>query len=169
MGLSLILFLAGEASELSHSLCKLIVTLGDHSNTYLATNVTSQQPVAGSPHTRSQLVQSFLRLLLGYTGLHGYFGVDEEESEMTLGFWYLFQESLWSVEYDEGDDERGSVPPADVEESNRLALVNAVYVELVRILRGKVAWPPQNILSGWPKGGSFEIRMRPALTLVGAG
>ncbi|KAH0833884.1 armadillo-type protein [Lanmaoa asiatica] len=142
---------SGEASELSHSLCKLIVTLGDHSNTYFATNITSQQPVAGSPHTRSQLIQSFLRLLLGYTGLPGYFGVDEEESEMTLGFWYLFQESLWSVEYDEGDDETGSIPPANVEESNRLALVNAVYVELVKILRSKVAWPPPSILSGWPK------------------
>lgn len=79
---------------------------------------------------------------------------------MTLGFWYLFQESLWSVEYDEGDDEAGSVPPADVEESNRLALVNAVYVELVKILRSKVAWPPPSTLSGWPKGGFFEIRMQ---------
>lgn len=79
---------------------------------------------------------------------------------MTLGFWYLFQESLWSVEYDEEGDESGSVPPADVEESNRLALVNAVYVELVKILRSKVAWPPQSTLSGWPKGGSFEIRMQ---------
>lgn len=74
---------------------------------------------------------------------------------MTLGFWYLFQESLWSVEYDDGDDERGSVPPADVEERNRLAVVNAVYVELVKILRSKVAWPPPGILGGWPKGGLF--------------
>ncbi|KAF8553854.1 ARM repeat-containing protein [Imleria badia] len=153
---------SGEASELSHSLCKLIVTLGDHSNTYFATHITSQQPVAGSPHTRSQLVQSFLRLLLGYTGLPGYFGVDEEESEMTLGFWYLFQESLWSVEYDDGEDERGSAPPVDVEESNRMVLVNAVYVELVKILRSKVAWPPQSVLSGWPKDqvDKFQVYRR---------
>ncbi|KAF9237195.1 armadillo-type protein [Melanogaster broomeanus] len=141
-----------SASETSHSLCKLIVTLGDHSNTYFASNITSQKSVAGSPHTRSHLVQSFLRLLLGYTCLPGYYGVDEEESEMTLGFWYLFQESLWSVEYDEDDGERGSVPPnSDVEERNRLAVVKAVYVELVRVLRRKVAWPPQNMLSGWAK------------------
>ena len=79
---------------------------------------------------------------------------------MTLGFWYLFQESLWSVEYDEDDDERGSAPPANVEERNRLALVNAVYVELVRILRSKVAWPPQSILGGWPKGEFFTFRMQ---------
>ena len=78
---------------------------------------------------------------------------------MTLGFWYLFQESLWSVEYDEGDDEKGSVPPADVAERDRLALVNAAYVELVKILKSKVAWPPQSILSGWPKGALFEIRI----------
>ncbi|KAG9309356.1 hypothetical protein JVU11DRAFT_10592 [Chiua virens] len=51
---------SGEASELSRSLCKLIVTLGDHSNTYFAINITSQQSVAGSQHTRSQLIQGFL-------------------------------------------------------------------------------------------------------------
>ncbi|KAF9228193.1 ARM repeat-containing protein [Gyrodon lividus] len=141
-----------SASEVSHSLCKLIITLGDHSNTYFASNITSQKSVAGSPHTRSHLVQSFLRLLLGYTGLPGYYGVDEEESEMTLGFWYLLQESLWSVEYDEVDEERSSVPPnSDVEERNRLAIVNAVYVELVKILRNKVVWPPQSMVSGWAK------------------
>lgn len=146
-------FVAAETSDLSHSLCKLIVTLGDHSNTYFAANITSQKSVPSSHHTRSQLIQSFLRLLLGYTGLPGCFGVDEDESEMTLGFWYLFQESLWSVEYDDVDDDKGSVPPADTEERNRMVLVNAVYVELVKILRSKVAWPPQSILNGWPKGG----------------
>ncbi|KAF8835272.1 ARM repeat-containing protein [Paxillus ammoniavirescens] len=141
-----------SASEVSHSFCKLIVTLGDHSNTYFASNITSQKSVPGTSHTRSHLVQSFLRLLLGYTGLPGYYGVDEEESEMTLGFWYLFQESLWSVEYDEDDEERGSIPPSsDVEERNRLAIVNVVYVELVKVLRSKVAWPPQSMLSGWAK------------------
>ena len=82
---------------------------------------------------------------------------------MTLGFWYLLQESLWSVEYEDGEDERGSAPPVDVEEGNRMALVNAVYVELVKILRSKVAWPPQSILNGWPKGGSsVEIWVRGA-------
>ncbi|KAG9308679.1 armadillo-type protein [Chiua virens] len=153
---------SGEASELSRSLCKLIVTLGDHSNTYFAINITSQQSVAGSQHTRSQLIQGFLRLLLGYTGLPGYFGVDEEESEMTLGFWYLFQESLWSMEYEGEEDEGGSIPSGDVEENNRLALVNAVYVELVKILRSKVAWPPQSILSVWPKDqmDKFQVYRR---------
>ncbi|KIJ61703.1 hypothetical protein HYDPIDRAFT_115503 [Hydnomerulius pinastri MD-312] len=151
------------ASEVSHSLCKLIITLGDHSNTYFAANITSQKSVPGSAHTRSHLAQSFLRLLLGYTGLPGYYGTDEEESEMTLGFWYLFQESLWSVEYDDADDERGSVPPSsDVEERNRLAIVNAVYVELVKVLRRKVAWPPQSLLSGWAKDqvDKFQVYRR---------
>lgn len=42
-------------------------------------------------------VQEFLRLLLIYTGFPGWYGIDEEESEVTLNFWYLLQESLWEV------------------------------------------------------------------------
>ena len=78
---------------------------------------------------------------------------------MTLGFWYLFQESLWSADYEEIDDEKDSVPPPDVGERDRLALVNAVYVELVKILRSKVTWPPYTILSGWPKGGLSRLEL----------
>lgn len=138
--------------EASHSLCKLITTLGDHSNTYFASNMTSHKLVPGSQQTRSHLIQGFLRVLLGYTGLPGYYGVDEEESEMTLGFWYLLQESLWSVDFDEdGRGEDASSSPLAVEEQNRMAVVHAVYAELVKVLRRKVAWPSQNVLTSWTK------------------
>ncbi|KAG1744571.1 armadillo-type protein [Suillus paluster] len=120
---------AGSVDGVSHSLCKLLVALGDHSTTYFASNITSLKP-------RAYFVQKFLHLLLKYTGLPGYYGVDEEASEMTLGFWYLFQESLWSVE---------RVVPSlvDVEEKEQWAVVNAVYVQLVEVLRRKVMWPDQ--------------------------
>ncbi|KIN96655.1 hypothetical protein M404DRAFT_931992 [Pisolithus tinctorius Marx 270] len=138
--------------EASHSLCKLITTLGDHSNTYFASNITSHKLVPGSQQTRSHLIQGFLRVLLSYTGLPGYYGVDEEESEMTLGFWYLLQESLWSVDFDEdGRGEDASSSPLVVEEQNRMAVVHAVYAELVKVLRRKVAWPSQNVLASWTK------------------
>lgn len=42
--------------------------------------------------------------MLLYTGFPGYYGVDEEDSEATLGFWYLLQESLWEV-VEAGNDE----------------------------------------------------------------
>ena len=139
-------------SEVSRSICKLISSLGDHSNTYFASNITSLKPVVGSSQTRSQLIQSFLRLLLSYTGLPGYYGADEEESEMTLAFWYLFQESLWNVEFD-GECEQGDVQSSlEMEEQNRMSVVHAVYAELVKVLRRKVAWPPQNVLASWAKG-----------------
>ncbi|KIK18577.1 hypothetical protein PISMIDRAFT_109109 [Pisolithus microcarpus 441] len=139
-------------ADVSHSLCKLITTLGDHSNTYFASNITSHKLVPGSQQVRSQLIQGFLRLLLGYTGLPGYYGVDEEESEMTLGFWYLLQESLWGVDFDE-DGEGGDVSssPLVEEEQNRMAVVHAVYAELVKVLRKKVEWPPQSVLASWTK------------------
>jgi hypothetical protein len=103
-------------SSVSHSLCKLLVALGDHSATYLASNIASSITVSTGPSTtpttRGHLVQNFLRLLLAYTGLPGFYGIDEEESEMTLGFWYLFQEALWAVDfYAENGDVDHTPPP----------------------------------------------------------
>ena len=101
----------GDVDEFSHSVCKLFAALGDHSALYLAANISSQTPVFGDK-TKGYLVQSFLRLIMSYTGLQGYYGVDEEESELTLAFWYLFQEALWSADYfEQEDDTDGSVPP----------------------------------------------------------
>ncbi|KAI6014180.1 armadillo-type protein [Pisolithus marmoratus] len=149
-----------ELDGVSHSLCKLITTLGDHSNTYFASNITSHKLVPGSQQTRSHLIQGFLRLLLSYTGLPGYYGVDEEESEMTLGFWYLLQESLWSVDFDEdGEGEDVSSSPLVVEEQNRMAVVHAVYAELVKVLRRKVAWPPPNVLASWTKDQAEKFQV----------
>jgi hypothetical protein len=105
----------GMSDATSHSLCKLLVALGDHSTSYLATNLSSPLPVSASSSypslvalgtkTRAQLVQAYLQLVLGYTSLPGWYGVDEDESELMLGFWYLFQEALWAADYDEEEDD----------------------------------------------------------------
>ncbi|KAH9021474.1 hypothetical protein EDB85DRAFT_2152377 [Lactarius pseudohatsudake] len=62
--------------ETASALCRLLAGLSDHSTAYLAENL------------HAQLVQ----VLLSYS-------VDKEESKRMLGFWYLFQESLWAVEF----------------------------------------------------------------------
>ncbi|KAG1733765.1 armadillo-type protein [Suillus occidentalis] len=143
---------AGSVDGVSHSLCKLLVALGDHSTMYFASNITSSKPIPGSPYQRAYFVQKFLHLLLKYTGLPGYYGVDEEASEMTLGFWYLFQESLWSVEYEDQTENQDGIPSLlDVKEKEQWAVVNAVYVQLVEILRRKVTWPDQRTLNYWAK------------------
>ena len=144
-----------EVSPISHSLCKLLVALGDHSTSYIAINISSPTPVStNSPTTKGHLTQNFLRLLLAYTGLPGYYGVDEEESEMTLGFWYLYQEALWSTNYyfEDGNGERSSVPP-DTGEPQEVLMAKAVYSELVKVLRRKVLFPPAG--SGWLRGWTF--------------
>lgn len=143
---------AGSVDGASHSLCKLLVALGDHSTMYFASNITSSKPIPGTPYQRAYFVQKFLHLLLKYTGLPGYYGVDEEASEMTLGFWYLFQESLWSVEYEDQAENQDDIPSLlDVKEKEQWAVVNAVYVQLVEILRRKVTWPDQRTLNYWAK------------------
>lgn len=155
----------GSEDNLSivHSLCKLLVALGDHSTPYFATYIASSMPVSTGPITpptsKGHLVQSFMRQLLIYTGLPGYYGVDEEESEMTLGFWYLFQEALWTTDFyiEEGGDDRSPAPP-DVGpsgESKQVLMAKAVYIELVKVLRRKVSFPPQG--SGWGRGGKRVV------------
>jgi hypothetical protein len=97
------------------------------------------------------LLQVFLKLLMAYTTLPGFYGQDEEESEMTLGFWFLLQEALWSTDY-HFEELEGSSRGRD-EESAPWDVAKAVYTELVRGLIRKVMWPVAGVLNGWTKGG----------------
>ncbi|KAF6748259.1 armadillo-type protein [Ephemerocybe angulata] len=135
-----------DVNEVSHSLSKLLVALGDHSALYIAANISSSIPVIPGK-TKGYLAQTFLRLIMAYTGLQGYYGADEEESALTLDFWYLFQEALWSTEYFE--DPEDDVPPPNREDPVQVKMAKEVYIELVKVLRRKVAFPPPP--TGWGK------------------
>ena len=87
--------------------------------------------------------QTFLRILLSYTALPGWYGIDEDESEMTLSFWYLLQEAIWSVDFSE-------VPTHSAEE--QWNIINGLFSELVAILKRKIAFPDTTTLSHWHKG-----------------
>ena len=147
-----------DVSPISHSLCQLLVALGDHSTSYLAVNITSQTAVTAAPvaqpggmnKPRGHLVQTFLRLLLAYTGFPGYYGLDEEESEMTLGFWYLFQETLWSTDFPEEDTAGGNG-------QQQVATAKAVYSEVVKVLMRKAMFPPPG--NNWTKGASLNFNI----------
>jgi len=116
--------------DTASALCRLLAGLGDHSTTYLTENLDAP------------LVQEFLRLMLSFTALPGSYGVDEEESERMLGFWYLLQEALWSAEF---------TPETEATREKEIwALARAVYSELVSALRTKVRWPSPP--AGWAKG-----------------
>ena len=158
----------GFADGVSRSFCKLLAGLGDHSCQYLATNLASSSqpapvlplnltPAITSVSSKSQLVQTFLKLILAYTSLPGYHGVDEEESELTLGFWYLFQEALWNVDAD-ADQEEVESPEHIKAERDQWTVAKAVYTELVKVLRRKVIWPPVSVLNGWARGKSLHKR-----------
>lgn len=137
----------GFVDSVSHSFCKLLVALGEQSASYFATNITSRTTLSPSGPTKSYLVQAYLRTLLSYTGLPGYAGLDEDESEITLAFWYLFQESLWTADYHPDFDEDGTGPSGL--EGEQATVTQALYRELVQILRRKVIWPSG---SSWSRG-----------------
>ncbi|KAF8511488.1 ARM repeat-containing protein [Hysterangium stoloniferum] len=129
----------GFIDETSHSLCKLLCALGDHSSMHFAATLPARP------------TQTYLRLMLNYTGLPGWFGVDEEESDMCLPFWYLLQESLWTVDF-VSDREPGKESEGwERSEEKQWEVANEVYMELVDILRRKVMWPKQEVLNQWPK------------------
>ena len=153
----------GFVDDVSRSLCKLLVALGDHSAMYFAKNIAAPAQVAQPPPCPfplpsplpavSHLVQNFLRLLLAYTALPGYYGVDEDESEMTLSYWYLFQEALWNSDYGFDYAEDGDEGQQAVErERDMMPVARAVYTELVSVLRRKVVWPPKAVLNEWARG-----------------
>jgi hypothetical protein len=130
--------LSDGPDDTTSALCRLLAGLGDHSTTYLAENL------------EAPLVQAFLHLMLSLTALPGSYGIDEEDSERTLGFWYLLQESLWAVEF----------PPESeaTREKEMWAFAKAVYAELVAALRTKVRWPPPP--TGWAKGARIPSYLR---------
>ncbi|EPT00042.1 hypothetical protein FOMPIDRAFT_1163505 [Fomitopsis schrenkii] len=157
---------SGMVDSVSHSFCKLLAALGDHSTLYIAANIASTLPPTPFPEPpppvtfpapslpdKAQLVQNFLRLLLAYAALPGYYGVDEEESELTFNFWYLFQEALWSAEYEQefefGDGDVNAAPGTDKTEQAQWRVAKAVYFELVQVLRRKVVWPEAATLRTW--------------------
>lgn len=160
---------SGIVEETSHSLCKLLTALGDHSTQYFAAHLASSAPISppdssinfiassstSALPTKGQLSQTFMRLLLAYTGLPGFYGEDEEESEMTLGFWYLFQEALWSTDYyfEDDLDEDGDRPQALDKEGTHWAVAKALYSELVQVLRRKSLFPPST--HRWVKGAYY--------------
>lgn len=80
-----------------------------------------------------------MKVVLGYTGFPGYYGIDEEESEMVLPFWYLLEEALLDADY-VGDPE-----------GELWSMAKMIYLELVKVLKRKVTWPAE---SNWAKGVS---------------
>ncbi|TFK73053.1 ARM repeat-containing protein [Pluteus cervinus] len=150
---------SGDVTDIAHSLCKLLAAMGDHSSLYLAANLASPVMVTGSSppilqglaKSRAHLVQNYLKMMLAYTGMPGSYGVDEEESDITLGFWYLFQEALWSTDFDLGEEEvqdPGEKPLLN-KENEAITIAKAAYTELVQVLRRKVTFPGAG--SGWTK------------------
>lgn len=146
----------GEVGEIEHSLCKLLVAVGEHSSGYIAS------------HIQTQRVKTFMRLLLSFSAMPGYYGVDEEESEMTLMFWCDLQETLWSTidRADEAEDTyvdwAEAAGEVDMGEDGERTphvpyfydpgVAGPIYTELVQSFKRKVAWPPKEELVRWPKG-----------------
>ncbi|KAG8848646.1 hypothetical protein FRB96_001053 [Tulasnella sp. 330] len=119
---------AGAIDEISHAFCKLILALGEHSAVYIA------------EHMLDPNVQTLMRVILGYTGLPGWFGVDEDESELTLSFWFSLGEAV--LDSDFGPDS----------EPTRYATIQAVLVEMVLTLVRKSRWPTAaEGLGSWAK------------------
>lgn len=79
--------IVADSNTISHSVCKLATALGEHSTQYLAGHLTDQR------------VQALIKVVLGYTGFPGWYGADEDESEVRSDFTYILEtvngSNLW--------------------------------------------------------------------------
>jgi hypothetical protein len=136
----------GFVDECCKAICDMLCTLGDHSSQYFAQNVISSEVVTVPPYQpkeRGYLIQLYVKTMLDFTGFPGYFGLDEEISDMTADFWLTFQDEIWSS---------GSTTGGDPERRNQV--VKDIYVQLVKILRRKVTFPKDE---EWSKGSICHL------------
>lgn len=113
-----------EEPVLSH--IKLLVSLFESTTKQIATTLSSPRSIA------------VVRNLLSVTSFNGQFPVDEEVSELCTTSWGLLQEEL---------AEEGLVGESEIGNTAR-----QIYAALVEALLGKITWPRQEELKGWPKG-----------------
>ena len=87
---------------------------------------------------------------------------------MTLSFWYLLQESLWSVDWtteedggvgvqeaallDWAESTSGNEKDEQTTTNSNIMAATPIYTELIKVLRRKVTWPRQTELATWPRG-----------------
>lgn len=116
-----------EEPVLSH--IKLLITLFENTTKQIATSLSSSRSIA------------VVRNLLSVTSFNGQFPVDEEVSELSLTSWGLLQEEL---------AEEGLLGESEIGNTAR-----QIYAALVEALLGKITWPNEQGLKGWPKGLSL--------------
>lgn len=138
----------GDVDDVTHSLCKLLAALGEHSTGYIVANIASTRPVSvAQDKTKGALSQLFVQAMLAFVGLPGHFGIDEETSDQALAFWFELQESIWDGDDGDEDQQEGGG------EAEKMVVMKAVYVELVKVLKRKVTIPlpgKQNWTKGMP-------------------
>lgn len=132
---------AGDVDDATLALFKLLISLVEHATDLLVSTVSSP---------RSILI---LKQLLSLSSLPGYFGVDEDISNIGLDVWEMLQEGIIDSVGEDGEDPI----PGKTDAKQIWAIAKDVFGALVPALRRKVQWPPEDTLRTWPKG---EIRIR---------
>ncbi|POG60960.1 armadillo-type protein [Rhizophagus irregularis DAOM 181602=DAOM 197198] len=131
-----------DGDELSaRNLCRLMTTFGDNFTNYVAINFLRQDIVI------------YLEMMLMFAGFPGYFGQDQEISEMPLQFWFMLQESLCDPEVipvisasdndvSTSDIQTLNISPTNIQQIRESSIV--IFRRLIEVLRGKVQYPPDS-------------------------
>lgn len=136
----------------ARTLCRLMTTLGENFTDFIARNLLRPDVIA------------YLNMMIGFVGYPGYFGADQEISEIPLNFWSDLQESMVDAEdlfgggagKDEEElvDEEEAARREEKEEEQRRVkeAASLVYRKLVEVLRMKIEYPEEEEWAGWTKG-----------------
>ncbi|KAL1915458.1 uncharacterized protein VTP21DRAFT_6582 [Calcarisporiella thermophila] len=105
--------------------CRLLSTFGENYTEWIARHFVQPDILA------------YLEIMIMLTGFPGFYGAEQEISEMPLNFWYLLQESICEF----CPDQTGGV-----REASRM-----VYRKLVEVLREKIVFPPDEVWNAWTR------------------
>ncbi|KAJ1975437.1 hypothetical protein H4R33_006655 [Dimargaris cristalligena] len=159
--------IADTDEDAARVLCNLLLAFAEGFTDFILTQL--QHPA----------INNLLEYLLRYTDYPGYFGHDQEISELPLNFWYLFQEGIADFDMDSHDPDPFTLIPStgDLAGSYReanpavgaplppsgsatgqlpMVAIRAFFRNLVHTLTGKLVYPPLAEWASWPK----DIRER---------
>ncbi|KAF0484223.1 ARM repeat-containing protein [Gigaspora margarita] len=151
--------MVNDADEsLPKNLCRLMTTFGENFYNYIAKHFLRQDVIV------------YMEMMLMFAGYPGYFGQDQEISEMPLQFWYLLQEPLFdpdiipvnNIDNDtvNGEDAVTSTLHITPDESRKIREMSlVVFRRLVEILRSKIQYPPDVEWAEWTKDVKEQFKI----------
>ncbi|XP_064626443.1 importin-13-like isoform X2 [Lineus longissimus] len=120
-----------------HSICRLVVTAAEnHTKLILECALGTEEEKLHA--------MNLINLVMQCSAMPGHFPTDETCSELAFGFWYILQDDIMSSDHELFQQ--------------YIRVFAPVYMSLVQVFLGKVAYPPEAEYVQWSKEEKEQFR-----------